>query len=160
MTSEIEETENSDIVVHILGCVQSPGIVKVPEGSRIIDVISSAGGATSDADFSKINLAYMVSDAQKIYIPSVNDNLNTVDYITDSAGENVLEQENNSSTVNINTASQTELEALPGIGPSTALKIIDYRTSNGKFKTIEDIMDVPGIGKSKFNSLKDYILIK
>lgn len=157
---KIKEDNISNIIVHITGCVKNPGIVTIPEGSRIIDVISSAGGSTSDADFSKINLAYIVSDAQKIYIPSVNDTLNELNYISNSPGENVIEGKETLSTININTASQSELETLPGIGPSTALKIINYRDTNGKFKKIEDIMNVPGIGESKFDSLKEYISIK
>lgn len=154
------ENSSSEIVVHIAGSVQNPGIVTLSEGSRIIDVISSAGGATSDADLSKINLAYVVSDAQKIYIPSIYDDSTETNYITNLSGENVIEEKNNSSTININSASQTDLENLPGIGPSTAIKIINYRNENGKFKKTEDLMNVPGIGQSKFNSLKDYISIK
>jgi len=159
-TTEIKENNTSNIVVHITGSVQNPGIVTIPIGSRIIDVISSAGGATSDADFSKINLAYIVSDAQKIYIPSIHDTINETNYITSLPGENVIAQENSSNTININTASQTELETLPGVGPSTALKIINFRNENGNFQKIEDIMNVPGIGEAKFNSLKEYIRIK
>ena len=155
---ELNKDISPEIVVHITGSIQNPGIVTIPEGSRIIDVISSAGGVTPDADFSKINLAYIVSDAQKIYIPSVNDNFNESNYISDLPGENVLED--SSTSININTASQSELETLPGVGPSTALKIIDYRSKNGNFKKIEDIMNVPGIGESKFNNLKDYITTK
>ncbi len=158
--SEISENATSDIIVHIIGCVQNPGIVTVPEGSRIIDVISSAGGASPDADFSKINLAYIVSDAQKIYIPSINDDLNETNYVSSLPGENIIEVENESNIININTASQTELETLPGIGPSTALKIINYRNENGNFQKIDDIMNVTGIGEAKFNSLKDYISVK
>ena len=155
---ELNKDISPEIVVHITGSIQNPGIVTIPEGSRIIDVISSAGGVTPDADFSKINLAYIVSDAQKIYIPSVNDNFNESNYISDLPGENVLED--SSTSININTASQSELETLPGVGPSTALKIIDYRSKNGNFKKVEDIMNVPGIGESKFNNLKDYITTK
>lgn len=157
-----KNTENSisNIVVHIEGCVKNPGIVTLPEGSRIIDVISFAGGATEDADFSKINLAYILSDAQKIYIPSKNDSLNETNYITSLPGENVVKDGNKSNTININTASLSELENLPGVGPSTALKIINYRNENGSFQKIEDLMNVSGIGESKFNNLKDYIRIK
>jgi len=155
---EVNEFTSHEIIVHITGCVQNPGIVTISEGARIIDVISSAGGATSDADFSKINLAYIVSDAQKIYIPSIHDDSIETDYITSLAGENVVEKEK-SSTININAASQSELETLPGIGPSTASKIVNYRNENGNFKKVEDIMNVPGIGEAKFNSLKDYISI-
>ena len=157
---ETNEDTSHEIIIHITGCVQNPGIVTILEGSRIIDVISAAGGATSDADLSKINLAYIVSDAQKIHIPSTDDNLTESNYITNSAGENIIESESNSPTININTASQSELETLPGIGPSTAIKIINHRTENGNFKKIDDIMNVPGIGESKFNSLKEYIRTK
>ena len=156
---EITEDISSEIIVHITGSIQNPGIVTIPKGSRIIDVISSAGGATSDADFSKINLAYIVSDAQKIYIPSINDDFSETNYISSLPGKNVLE-ENLSTKININTASQSELETLPGVGPSTALKIINYRTKNGNFEKIEDIMNIPGIGEAKFKNLKDYIITK
>ena len=158
-TLDDTETTSSDIIVHIAGCVQNPGIVAVPTGSRIIDVISSAGGATPDADFSKINLAYIVVDAQKIYIPSINDSSQELEYISNVAGENVIEKYNDFITININTASQSELESLPGVGPSTAIKIINYRKENGNFKKIDEIMNVPGIGESKFNSLKEYISV-
>lgn len=146
-----------NIVVHIDGAIAKPGIVKIAEGSRIIDVIDAAGGLTELADISKINLAYIVSDAQKIYIPTADD-LSNESYISNSAGVNVLES--NSFKTNINTASQTELESLPGIGASTAQKIINYRNEHGKFQKAEDIMNVSGIGESKYSNIKDYITTK
>lgn len=155
-----EENNNEYIIVHITGAVNEEGIVEIKEGSRISDVIKLAGGTTEEADLSKINLAYAVKDGQKIYVPNINDS-KTVMYVTDEAGENVLEEEKESSEekININTATQTELETLNGIGPSTALKIINYRTENGKFKKIEDITNVPGIGESKFENIKESICI-
>lgn len=109
---------------------------------------------------SKINLAYELSDGQKIYVPSVLDE-DEIPYIQNDAGTNVVipDISSNSSLVNINTATQSELESLPGIGASTASKIINYRKENGKFKQIEDIMNVNGIGESKFNNIKNYICI-
>ena len=104
----------------------------------------------------------MVQDGQKIYIPSINDDGNT-EKITEGAGENIIEEDgNNISTnikVNINTANQTELETLNGIGPSTALKIINYRKQNGNFEKIEDIKNVPGIGENKFDNIKNNICL-
>ena len=157
-----EEVRNEEdkIIIHVTGEVINQGIVKVENGSRISDVIDAAGGTTSKADLSKINLAYEVEDGQKIYVPSINDELN-INTVTQEAGESVLE--NNSAEakkVNINTATQTELETLSGIGPSTALKIINYREENGDFKKIEDIKNVPGIGDAKFESLKQSICVK
>lgn len=168
-TNETETSENEEIieeikyiVVHVTGAVNEEGIVEVEEGSRISDVVEAAGGITEDADLSKINLAYMVQDGQKIYVPSVNDK-EEITNITDDAGENVIKSDDSSTKgekININTASQTELETLNGIGPSTALKIINYRNENGAFKNIEDIKNVPGIGDAKFENIKESISVK
>ncbi len=157
---ETIEKEENEIIVHITGEVENEGIVKIEKDSRLADVIEEAGGATNEADLSKINLAYTVKDGQKIYIPNVEEDLKE-EYITDEAGEGVLPEEGNikQEKVNINTAKQTELETLSGIGPSTALKIINYRNENGEFKQIEDIKNVPGIGESKFENIKEDICV-
>lgn len=159
-----EETIDEEIIVHITGEIVNEGIVKIKKDSRIADVIEQAGGTTEEADLSKVNLAYQVKDGQKIYIPNINDKENqkeVQDYITEDAGADVIiENEENGSKVNINSATQTELETLSGIGPSTALKIINYRKENGEFKQIEDIKNVPGIGEAKFEGLKEEICVK
>lgn len=156
---EKEEEKEEYIIVHITGAVEKQGIVEIKKDARISDVIKKAGGITKEADLSKINLAYAVKDGQKIYVPNINDKKD-VEYITEKAGEEVIEEEKGKTEkVNINTATQTELETISGIGPSTALKIINYRTENGKFKKIEDITNVPGIGEAKFKSIKDSITI-
>lgn len=155
-----EKIEEKDIIIHIAGAVKKQGIVKIKEGSRISDVIESAGGITEEADLSKINLAYSLQDGQKVYVPSVDDKENA-DTVTKEAGQKVIEEDSTNKTkkININTASQTELETLKGIGPSTALKIINYRSENGNFKRIDDIKNVPGIGDSKFENIKNDICI-
>lgn len=162
ITNSTEETqpEEKEIIIHIDGEIINPGIVLLPSGSRISDAITASGGITAQADLSKINLAYELSDGQKIYVPSVLDE-DEIPYIQNDAGTNVVipDISSNSSLVNINTATQSELESLPGIGASTASKIINYRKENGKFKQIEDIMNVNGIGESKFNNIKNYICI-
>ena len=152
--------DNSTIKVHITGEVQNPGIIEINENSRIADVIDLAGGLTSASDISKINLAYKIKDGQKIYIPSKNDEAD-ITPILDNAGKGVIieDQITNHSLININTASQNELETLPGIGASTAQKIIIYREQNGDFKKLDDIMNVPGIGNSKYNNIKDLITV-
>lgn len=154
-----EDKDVKQIIVHITGCIKKQGVVEINEGARIIDVIEAAGGVTEEADITKVNLAYIVKDAQKIYIPSIYDKEDT-EYITLNNGENVIVEDKyggESDMVNINTATQTELESLSGIGPSIALKIINYREEHGKFKSIEEIKEVPGIGDAKFNSIKDMI---
>ena len=158
-TNVIEEVEK--IVVHVSGQVNNPGVITLNENSRIIDAINVAGGLTNKADISKVNLAYVLEDALKIYIPSVEEEM----YILEGSGdtESVINSETKKEEklmVNINTANAIELSELPGIGNSTALKIITYRNDNGKFSTIEDIKNVSGIGESKFNAIKDNIFVK
>ena len=159
---EIENDEEEFIVVHVTGEVKNPGVVKVKEGSRVEDLVKAAGGLTENADISNVNLAYVVEDGIKIRIPSTDDEKNE-EYITQSIGEGIIMQEegnSNSSIVNINTANETELEELPGIGASIAGRIIDYRNKNGKFKDLDDIKNVTGIGESKYEKIKDLIKVK
>ena len=159
--NEIEDNkEENEIVVHIAGEVKIPGIIRIKEGSRIIDVIEKAGGYTDQADTEKVNLAYEVKDEQKIVIPNINQKDDESKIIDDD--ESFVKDNGNSSSskVNINTATQSEFESLTGIGPSMASKILDYREKNGKFKSIEELKNVPGIGSSKFESIKDEICIK
>lgn len=164
-TNSIDSNENL-IVVHITGAVKTPGIVRLAEGSRIETAIEAAGGLTEDADISRVNLAYVLDDGIKLRIPSLSaDDFQDDDIFDESSGENVIE-DNNSDTsssnqsVNINKATEAELQTLPGIGPSLASKIVQYREQNGKFSSIEDIKSVNGIGDSKYNNIKDLICTK
>ena len=156
-TNIIEEVK-AQIVVHITGQVVNPGVVKVEEGARIIDAIEASGGATLDANLSKINLAYVLEDGMKIYVPSINE-VEEIEYVTSSSGN---EDKSASKTikVNINTATSEELQSLPGIGESIANRIITYRKENGKFSKIEDLTNVSGIGEAKFNNIKSYVFVK
>ena len=157
------EDEEELVIVHVTGEVKKPGVVRVKEGSRVEDIVKAAGGLTENADISNINLAYVVEDGTKIRIPSTDDEKQE-EYITQSIGEGIIMQEENNNSrsriVNINTANETELEELPGIGASIAGRIIEYRNKNGKFKSIEDIKNVTGIGDSKFEKIKDLIKVK
>lgn len=160
-TKEKEEEQENFIVIHITGEIKTPGIIKIKENSRLADAIEAAGGLTENADINKINLAYIISDGQKIYIPNINDK--TEDYVNSEAGNGVIienMESNNKKLVNINTATQAELETLTGIGASTALKIINYRKENGKFKNIEEIKNVSGIGEAKYEVIKNNICVR
>lgn len=156
----LEETDQ--IIIHIAGEVKNPGIVKIKEGARIADIIEEAGGLTDNANITDINLAYIIEDGQKITIPSKEQEIQ--EYISSDSGEGAIEETpktNTSNTIiNINKASKEELQTLQGIGESTAQKIIDYREQNGNFKQIEDIKNVPGIGDSKFEAIKENIKVK
>lgn len=172
--------ETNKIVVHVSGAVNQEGIVELQENSRISDAINIAGGLKENADTKHINLAFKLEDGMKIYIPTIEEtkeqntqiqNQNRIDetskYVTSSSGVVQEEQTNaqqseqkKNEKININTATQTELETLPGIGPATSLKIINYREENGKFETIEEIKEVSGIGDAKYENIKDLICVK
>ena len=161
----INSNEEEDMMaVHITGEVKKSGVVKIKEGSRIEDIIEAAGGLTENADITNVNLAFVVEDGMKIRIPSVNEEKTDEDYITEDSGKGVIMTDENTSTsssvININTASESELEQLPGIGPSISSRIVEYRNKNGKFKSIEDIKNVTGVGDSKFDKIKSLIRVK
>lgn len=156
-----QEETKKEIVVHITGEVKKEGVVYLEEGSRVVDAIKKAGGETKEADLSQVNLAYVLQDGQKIYIPNKNEKISA--YTSENMGDNI--EQNNTTTkkegakVNINTAGVEELDQLPGIGPAIAQRIIDYRNEHGEFKKVEDIQEVKGIGDAKFSEIKDSITV-
>ena len=131
----------------------------------MIDAIEKAGGVTDLADLDRVNLAFVLSDGQKVNIPNINNKDESIAYVTNDSGYNIIVDNGNNAKngggkVNINSASQTELETLEGIGPSTAAKIIEYREKNGAFNNIEDIKNISGIGDAKFDKIKDNVVVK
>lgn len=160
------EIKEDIIIVHISGEVEQEGVIKLKKGARIIDAITKAGGTSEEADLSKVNLAYILEDAQKIYIPNINEKEEEVVgegisreiIISGSGGES--SQKEGKIYINLNTANLTELQKIPGVGEATATKIIEYRKANGKFNSIEEIKNIEGIGENKFNKLKNNIYVK
>lgn len=152
-----DEKCNTKIKVYITGEVKNQGVIELEEGDRIADAIEKAGGQTEQASLKNVNLAYQLEDGQKIYIPNVNDNETE---IIDDGASGVVDDTTNQIVVNINKADETELQSLNGIGESLATSIVQYRKENGKFETIEDLKNVPGIGDSKFENIKEYIKVK
>lgn len=164
--SNVENTyTNNTIIVYVCGAVKESKVIKLEENSRISDAIDAVGGLNKDADLTNINLAYILEDGEKIYIPKkgesiTNESDNSVSNSKTSSFSSSSSTSLNNNKININKATQTELETIPGIGPSTALKIINYREKNGNFSSIEDIKNVSGIGDSKYKNMKDYITVK
>ena len=156
-TETEDEKCNTKIKVYITGEVKNQGVIELEEGDRIADAIEKAGGQTEQASLKNVNLAYQLEDGQKIYIPNVNDNETE---IIDDGASGVVDDTTNQTVVNINKADETELQSLNGIGESLATSIVQYRKENGKFETIEDLKNVPGIGYSKFENIKEYIKVK
>ncbi|MCQ2544802.1 MAG: helix-hairpin-helix domain-containing protein [Clostridia bacterium] len=150
-TISADEVKLAKIYVDIGGEVVNPMLAELSEGSRVEDAIQAAGGLTEDADLTSINRAEFLEDGEKIFIPARIEG----DSVVDVAGTTTLV----GGKVNINTADSTALQTLNGVGPATAQKIIDYRTSSGRFKTIDDLKNVSGIGDKTFEKLKDYITV-
>lgn len=141
------------IYVDIKGSVIQPGVYKLKTGARLFQVIEYAGGFLDDANTETLNLSLLLTDQMMVYIPSIYDVSieEPVDTGTSEIPVNDL--------ININTADQSTLETLPGIGPSTATSIIEYRLLNGDFKDIEDIMNVSGIGTQTYENIKSLITV-
>jgi len=154
---ESQEASSAEILVHVAGAVQKPGVYRLPLDARVNDVLVAAGGLTEDANrnwFNKnINLAQKVSDGIKIYVPFEDETASNIS----SGGNGVLGS--SSSLVNINTASQAELESLPKIGPVTAGRILEYRQSQGQFQSIDELVKVTGVSQKTVDDLRNLISI-
>lgn len=159
-------TVNKKITIFISGEVKSPGVVELYSEDRLMDGVKKCGGVTDEADMNRINLAMKISDEGHYIIPKIGEEIENVKdkgketvNQTQNLNDNKSEQNKENNKININNASLIELDSLPGVGEVTAQKIIDYREENTKFKSIEEIKNVKGIGENKFNNLKDYISI-
>lgn len=154
--------------VHVTGEVMQPDqVFYLPEGSRIADAIEMAGGATLEADLSRLNLAEYLQDGERITVPAKGEDIEEQSIITPSESSPQASSgsgaepsgEGSSGLTNINSAGKIELMKLPGIGEAVADRIIEYREQSGGFSSIEEIMNVSGIGESKFDAIKALICI-
>jgi competence protein ComEA len=151
-TNASTTTMPTTLSVYVTGAVKQPDVYTLPPGSNVKNAIAAAGGATADADLDQINLALHLTDQMHIHVPRIGEAApppSTGDPASGAPGE----------LININTASAAQLDTLPGIGPTIAQAIIDYRTQNGPFKKIDNIKDVKGIGDSLFGKIKDLITV-
>lgn len=145
------------IKVDIKGAIKKPGVYTASSHDRIIDLIERAGGLAEDADVAKVNLSQKVADEMVIYVPKVGEEIPA----TESAPVNVAQQnEKGDGKININSADATMLDSLPGIGPSKAEAIIEYRETNGPFQKVEDLMNISGIGEKTFEKLKEQVTVQ
>ena len=156
--SSIEETasdggshKTETLFVHVSGCVANPGLYELEEGSRLASAIEAAGGFTEDAACDSVNLARRLEDGEMVVVLPM--------YAGSGANEEIPEVKTASSLININTATAEELEQLPGIGPSTAQKIVSDRMANGSFKSPDDLKRVTGIGDKKFETISALICV-
>ena len=147
------------IGVHVIGAVPRPGLYELPEDSRVQDAVDAAGGLLSQADPDQINLAAILEDGQQIDVPYVSGQESSG--LPELPGQNGIPNQpaEAGDLLNINTATLDELDNLPGIGPTTAQNILDYRNENGPFAQIDDLLNVPGVGLTTFENIKDMITV-
>lgn len=160
-SGEEDPTETSfdeEICVYVCGAVNSPGVYYLPSGSRVHEAVEMAGGLTDEAAEDYVNMASLLEDGEQLYIPT-QEEAEEEGLEIDSASSSSGSDSSSESLININTASSEELQTLSGIGEAKAAAIISYREENGDFESIEDIMNVSGIGESTFENIKDYITV-
>ena len=158
--SSSKATAETEVYVDVDGAVASPGVYRLKVGSRVSQAIDAAGGLTAEADVTGLNRASKVTDGQKIYVPTVGEQQTALAAGGAEGGTAAVSGAGASSgLVNINTASAVELQTLSGIGPSMAQSIIDERTQNGAFASVDDLMRVSGIGEKKLAKIKDCICV-
>jgi competence protein ComEA len=151
----------TEVVVHVVGAVAAPGVQRLPAGARVVDAVDAAGGAAAGADLGRLNLAAVLADGQQVYVLRVGESPPTVG----SAGTGPTGGDPGAAgagsgggagaLVDINTATAAELEELPGVGPTTAEAIIAHREQNGPFVSVDDLLDVRGIGDAKLEQLRE-----
>lgn len=150
----------AEVYVDVDGAVVSPGVYRLKDGARVAQAIDAAGGLTAEADVTGLNRASKITDGQKIYVPTVGEQQAAAAVGgAESGAVTTLGAGSSSGLVNINTASAAELQTLSGIGPSMAQSIIDERTKNGAFSSVDDLMRVSGIGEKKLAKIKDCICV-
>jgi len=146
-----------DHLVHIAGAVRDPGVVQVPEGSRVVDALEAAGGPAADADLDRLNLAAPVADGERVHVPIVGEESPSV--VNGSGVGTAGSAAPTPGPVELNSATATELETLNGVGPATASAILDFRDRNGPFATVDALLDVPGIGPAKLENLRSQVVV-
>lgn len=157
--------EEKPVYIHLSGAVQNPGVVKVAPGTRVFDALKQAGGALSEADLDRINLARFVEDGEQLYIPKKGETAATAvaatqDLRTKAKGRTNVSKPQWTGPLDLNRATAVQLETVPGIGPALAARIVEYRKQHGPFKSYEELDQVSGIGKTMLEKFRPYLYVK
>lgn len=149
----------SVVLVHVAGAVAIPGVHELELGARVVDAIAAAGGLRSDADGARLNLAAPVADGERVYVPVAGEEPPPVVGPAGAAPAGGAGASGGSGTVDLNTADEAALDALPGIGPSTAAAIVEHRAKIGRFRSVDELLDVRGIGEAKLEQLRSLVTV-
>jgi competence protein ComEA len=145
------------LVVHVVGAVRRPGLLRLREGARVADAVARAGGATNGADLAALNLAAPLVDGVQVLVPRRVENVATEAPPAGAAASPASPYAGAATKPSLATATADELDELPGVGPITAQKILDYRAAHGPFRSVEDLDAVPGIGPARIEQLRDLV---
>ncbi len=148
---------DSRALVHAAGAVVRPGVYQVPDGARVTDLVDAAGGPAPDADLQQLNLAAKVSDGERVYVPRRGESPPTP--VGPGTGDPGAAGTAAGGPVDLNTATPEQLDTLPGVGPATAQAILDYRKEHGRFRSVDELIDVRGIGEAKLAALRPKVRV-
>ena len=141
----------TSLLVHVAGRVAHPGLVRLTQGSRVADAVAAAGGPVDGADVDSLNLAAPLADGQRVYVPALGEVVDPTQGVGGSSGPVVR--------IDLNSATADQFDALPGIGPSLAAALVSYRTEHGPFRSVDDLLNVPGIGASKLDRFRSLVRV-
>ncbi|MBC9954662.1 helix-hairpin-helix domain-containing protein [Leucobacter sp. cx-42] len=147
------------LAVHVVGEVEQPGVVELPQGSRVLDAMAAAGGATATAVLTDVNLARLVIDGEQIVVPNLEQSLASAAAVSDQSQGGGATSGGDAPLVSLNTANESDFETLPRVGPALAARIIEWRKANGGFRTIDQLGEVSGIGDKTLESLKPLVTL-
>ena len=148
---------DQEVYVQAAGAVRRPGVYRLAPGARVIDLLDAAGGPAPGAAPEQLNLAARLADGERVYVPRVGEVVPAAP--ASSAGGGEGNGGDMGAPVNLNTADAAELETLPGVGPTTAAAIIEHRERDGPFTSVDDLLDVRGIGEAKLEALRDHVTV-
>jgi len=160
--STAAERPRGPVTVHAAGAVARPGVYRLPPGARVADLIQAAGGATADAEVDALNLAALLGDGRRVYVPHRGELPPGALLAAGDVGDGTLAGSGPgppARPVDLNTATLEQLDALPGVGPTTAQAILDYRRTNGRFRSVDELLEVRGIGPSRLEALRKRVRV-
>jgi competence protein ComEA len=152
------EEPGTEVVVHVAGAVVGPGVQRLPAGARVVDAIDAAGGAAPDADLGRVNLAAPLEDGQQVYVPKAGEPSTGAPAAVPGPGPGGAAG-GSPPVVNLNTATLEELDGLPGVGPAIAQAIVDHRAAHGPFASVEELLEVRGIGQAKLDEIRPRVAL-
>ena len=156
-TASSDASHSGAVIIDVAGAVNTPGVVELPAGSRVMDAVRAAGGFSDDANSDSVNLAAKVTDGLQVYVPRRSGSVTTPLSGSSMNSSTSRRSKQPNAVIDINSADATQLTTLPGIGPSMAQRIIEYRIDHGTFRSVDDLAAVQGFGKKRLDNIREWL---